>query len=229
MYTYKFKSIKDAEESVGGLSSPSKMPSYCWSISAKRCKVGAKLTEKKGSVCSGCYALKNMYMFPQTQNALENRYNKWNDNRDRFKDAMIYLMNNKKRIVDTGVFRWFDSGDIQGIEMLSDINDIAWASPYVNFWLPTKEYGVIHKFKKLGISQAPNLTIRISSAFINESSNVFGTDESTRHKQYSSVYDKDNLIHTQGYVCPSSKQDNECKECRACWNSDIEEVTYIAH
>jgi len=222
MLTYKFNTIKDAEATVGGLSSPSKMPSHGWSISAKRCNVGAKLAEKKGSVCSGCYALKNRYMFRPIQEALEKRYNAWNSNRPKWKDAMIYLMHNKKHIVDTGVFRWFDSGDIQGIGMLEDINDIAWASPYIKFWLPTKEYGVVHMFQN-NIEQAPNLTIRVSGPMVNEN-NVSGMYFNT-----SSVFDKDNLHLTDGQVCPSSKQDNQCKDCRACWDRNVLDVTYIAH
>ena len=73
MMTYQFKSIKDAEESVGGLSRPSKMPSFAWSISARRCQTGSKLVNVKGSVCEGCYALKNRYLFNNIQSALEKR------------------------------------------------------------------------------------------------------------------------------------------------------------
>ena len=54
MLTYKFNSIKDAEKAVGNLSRPSKMPSYAWSISAKRCNTGSKLAKVKGSVCYNC-------------------------------------------------------------------------------------------------------------------------------------------------------------------------------
>ena len=57
-----FNSIKEAELAVGNLSRPSKMPSYAWSISARRCNVGSKLAKVKGSVCEGCYALKGRYM-----------------------------------------------------------------------------------------------------------------------------------------------------------------------
>ncbi len=46
------------------LSKPSKMPGYGWSTPASRCITGSKLRRIKGSVCHGCYAMKNRYVFP---------------------------------------------------------------------------------------------------------------------------------------------------------------------
>ena len=218
MLTYNFSSIKDAETAVGGLSSPSKMPSYAWYISAKRCNTGSKLAKVKGSVCYNCYALKGRYMFKGIQSALDRRYNAWHDNRDKWKDAMIYLMHNKQHIVNTGHFRWFDSGDLQGEDMLNDINVIAWASPNIQFWLPTKEYKLIKDFKD---DVAPNLVIRVSAPMIDK--------DYKGHAHYSTVYTKDNLHMAKGYVCPASKQGNVCGSCRACWNDKVSEVSYVAH
>ena len=218
MLTYRFKSIKDAELAVGGLSKPSKMPSFAWSISARRCNTGSKLVNVKGSVCEGCYALKNRYLFNNIQSALENRYNKWHSNRNRWTDAMIYLMHNKQHIVNTGHFRFFDSGDIQGVEMLNDINTIAWASPHIRFWLPTKEYKLV---KDYDIEVAPNLTIRVSAPMIDKSFDGY--------THVSTVYQKDKIGIAKGYVCPAPKQDNKCGSCRACWSSKVSEVSYIAH
>ena len=50
MLMTEIKSIKEAESMVGGLSAPSKMPSYAWSISAKRCGIGSTLAKVKDSV-----------------------------------------------------------------------------------------------------------------------------------------------------------------------------------
>ena len=216
--TYQFKSIKDAEASVGGLSKPSKMPSFAWSISARRCQTGSKLVNVKGSVCEGCYALKNRYLFNNIQSALEKRYNLWHDNRELWVDAMIYLMHNKQHIVNTGHFRFFDSGDIQGEDMLNDINTVAWASPTIRFWLPTKEYKLIKNYDK---EVAPNLTIRVSAPMIDKSFDGY--------THVSTVYQKDKIGIAKGYVCPAPKQDNKCGSCRACWSSKVSEVSYIAH
>ena len=227
MMTYTFNSIKDAEKAVGNLSRPSKMPSYAWSISAKRCNTGSKLAKVKGSVCYNCYALKGRYMFNNVQDALERRYTAWSSNRNRWTDAMIYLMHNKQHIVNNKVFRWFDSGDIQGVDMLNDINTVAWASPHIRFWLPTKEYKLI---KDYDIDIAPNLVIRVSAPSVNKGFPNWAY-ESNNHSytHVSTVYDKKNIDVAQGYVCPASKQDNQCGSCRACWSDKVSEVSYLAH
>jgi hypothetical protein len=220
MWWIDFNSMKEAEEMVGGLSAPSKMPSYAWSISAKRCNIGSKLAKVEGSVCNKCYALKGRYMFPMVQNALEKRFWRWSSNREKWTNAMIYIMHNKKHIINTGFFRWFDSGDIQGEAMLSDMNTIAWSSPHIRFWLPTKEYNLVKEYKENN-DIAPNLIIRVSNPSVN--SNTL-----TDHEHISTVYSKDMLENSEGYICPSSKQGNKCGECRMCW-SDKHEVSYIAH
>ena len=213
-----FNSIKEAELAVGNLSRPSKMPSYAWSISARRCNVGSKLAKVKGSVCEGCYALKGRYMFSNTQDALERRYNAWDSDRAKWVDAMIYLMHNKQHIVNAGVFRFFDSGDIQGSAMLDDINTVAWASPTIRFWLPTKEYKLVKNYDK---EIAPNLVIRVSAPTVDKGFSGY--------THISTVYNKDNIDTAEGHICPSSNQGNQCGSCRACWNDKVSEVSYIAH
>jgi len=213
-----FNSIKEAELAVGNLSRPSKMPSYAWSISARRCNVGSKLAKVKGSVCEGCYALKGRYMFSNTQDALERRYDAWANDRERWVDAMIYLMHNKQHISNTGHFRFFDSGDIQGSDMLDDINLVAWASPHIRFWLPTKEYKLVKNYDK---EIAPNLVIRVSAPTVDK--------EFSGYTHISTVYNKDNIDTAKGVVCPASNQGNQCGSCRACWNDKVSEVSYIAH
>mgnify|MGYP005993773269 FL=1 len=227
MLTYKFKSLKEAETAVGGLSAPSKMPSYAWSISAKRCNTGSKLAKVKGSVCYNCYALKGRYMFNNVQDALERRFNAWTSNREKWVDAMIYIMHNKKHIVDTKVFRWFDSGDIQGKDMLKDMNTVAWASPNVRFWLPTKEYKIV---KDNDMEIAPNVVIRVSAPNVDKNFPTWAYDKNNHTYDYiSTVYNKDNLHMANGHVCPASKQGNECGSCRACWSDKVSEVSYVSH
>ena len=213
-----FNSIKEAELAVGNLSRPSKMPSYAWSISARRCNTGSKLAKVKGSVCYNCYALKGRYMFNNTQDALERRYSAWANDREKWVDAMIYIMHNKQHIVNTGHFRFFDSGDIQGADMLDDINTVAWASPTIRFWLPTKEYKLVRDYDK---EIAPNLVIRVSAPTVDK--------EFSGYTHISTVYNKDNIDTAKGVVCPASKQDNQCGSCRACWSDKVSEVSYIAH
>ena len=49
-----------------------KMPSTTFAISAKACKVGAKLVNVKGSTCSRCYALKLQKLRPSVDQGWTN-------------------------------------------------------------------------------------------------------------------------------------------------------------
>ena len=115
---------------TGGLSAPSKMPGHSYSISAKRCNVGAKLRNVKGSTCSKCYALKGRYAFPNVAAAMERRFQAMRANSTAWAAAMI------ASIVKTGDshFRWHDSGDLQGMNHLMAIVFIAEATPNVQHW-----------------------------------------------------------------------------------------------
>ena len=66
--------LKATWEKVGGLSKPSKMPGYGYSISAKKCHVGSRLRKIENSVCSTCYALKGRYVFDNVKKAHANRF-----------------------------------------------------------------------------------------------------------------------------------------------------------
>src|SRR2546427_672055 len=55
------RTIKQAVVINGGLSKPSKMPEYGYSIPANRCQVGGRLQEIRGSVCHRCYARTNRF------------------------------------------------------------------------------------------------------------------------------------------------------------------------
>lgn len=70
--------INEAIEIIGGLSSPSKMPCFSYSIPAQKCITGMKLRQVAGSICSKCYALKGMYGFPVVKNALQRRFESLN-------------------------------------------------------------------------------------------------------------------------------------------------------
>ena len=64
---------KELEKIVGGLSKPSKMPGPAYNIPAWNCITGQKLVKIPGSVCSGCYAMKNRYRFTNVREAMDRR------------------------------------------------------------------------------------------------------------------------------------------------------------
>ena len=42
-------------------------------------------------------------------------------------------------------------------------------------------------------------------------------------------WDNTSTVVTAGRPCPAPEQNNECKDCRACWNPEIECVAYRFH
>ncbi len=121
-----FKNKKEALEIIGGLSAPSKMPGYGWSISALKCKRGSKMRLIEGSTCNKCYAMKGRYSFKNTQNAMNRRLNKLND--PKWIEAMTYMLKEEK------YFRWFDSGDIQDLSHLLKIVEVCQVEPSNEYW-----------------------------------------------------------------------------------------------
>jgi hypothetical protein len=212
-----FKSIKDTEVIIGGLSKPSKMPWLGWSISAHRCKVGSKLAKVKDSVCHSCYALKGRYVFDKVQNALERRYDA--SQSPLFVPAFIYTLRKKSK-GQRKYFRWFDSGDIQNGDMLFNINTIARYTPNIQHWLPTKEAAVCREvLKEIGVL-SPNLTIRISASMMDGKPPGWWPVTST-------VYTKKPVDNSSR--CPAPEQGNNCGECRKCWDKTVSLVSYHAH
>ncbi len=207
--------IKIASEIVGGLSKPSKMPSLGISLPASECKTGQKLRKIPGSVCSKCYACKGMYVFPNVKNALLKRLDAIS-NPD-WVDAMTYLIRNKKQVKDTKVFRWHDSGDLQSVDHLAKIAEVAAQTSDVMHWLPTKEKGIVAKFKAAGNVIPKNLLVRVSGAMID--------GKPPRNADHTSTVVSDPAKAT----CRAFENNGECGACRKCWNPEIKNISYHVH
>lgn len=203
----------EALQLIAGLSSPSKMPWYGWSISAKSCITGGRLVDVEGSVCHGCYALKGRYLFPNVQSALDRRGSAWQH--PDFVPAFIFVLERlyertRKRLA-TGErenrFRWFDSGDLQSVEMLDKIVQIARGTPYVRHWVPTREWQIVRAYE----GELPaNLVVRLSIAKVGSAPNrqPFGLPFATVGADH-----KEEL-----HQCPAlTEQGNRCLDCDACW------------
>ena len=212
-----FNTVKEAWAEVGGLSKPSKMPSYGYSLSAFKCKVGSKLREVLNSTCANCYALKGRYIFPNVQEALDRRMDKLQNN-PKWVDAMIFLI--RHYCTKTKVFRWHDSGDLQSVQHLVRIVNIAECTPNVKHWLPTREVTIVKKYKDLFGEFPSNLVVRISATMVNGVPHKFHEHSSTVATSH---------VLAIGHLCPAPKQDNKCGDCRACWDTNIKNVTYLEH
>ena len=190
---------------VGGLSKPSKMPGWSIGIPAKECKTGSKLRQVKGSTCYNCYALKGCYVFKVVQDAQYKRLEAIKS--PLWVAAMTILINSKK----SKWFRWHDSGDVQDLQHLNKIYDVCRLTPGIKHWMPTREAWIMDH-----VSRAPdNLIIRFSVPMIDQEPAGSWPNTST--------------VVTAGATCPSSKQGNQCLDCRNCWNKKIKNVSYGKH
>ena len=196
---------KEALTIVGGLSKPSKMPGWSIGLPAKECKTGSKLQKVKGSTCYDCYALKGCYVFKVVQDAQYRRLESIKN--PLWVGAMTHLINSKK----SKYFRWHDSGDIQDESHLIKIFAVAKLTPTVQHWMPTREAWV-----KAFLPECPeNLIIRFSAPMVD-------TDAP-------GSWDHTSTVVTTGATCPAPKQNNECLDCRACWDKSVKNIAYGQH
>ncbi len=207
---------------IGGLSEPSKMPCYGFSIPAKHCKVGMRMREVVNSICSICYALKGRYAFNNVQNALDRRFA--NLDHPRWVEAMAFLIN---KVEKSGYFRWHDSGDIQSPEHLDRIVAVCKLTPTIKHWLPTREYAgydgqasILHQWFERGGVVPKNLTIRLSAIMI---------DGPAPTKIARELGVKTSGVKANGFTCPASTQGNVCADCRACWDKRVSNINYKKH
>jgi hypothetical protein len=189
----------------GSLSKPSKMPGWSIGLPAKECKTGSKLRKIEGSTCYDCYALKGCYVFKVVQDAQYRRLAAIKD--PQWVQAMAHLINSKK----PDVFRWHDSGDVQDLDHLQKIYEVCRLSPSKRHWLPTREAWI----QKHLASKPENLIIRFSMPMVDQA-------PAGSFEHYSTVV-------KSGANCPAPQQDNECRDCRNCWNSEIKNVSYGIH
>ena len=195
---------KEAKKITGGLSAPSKMPGPAFNLPAQAYITGSKLVKVPGSVCHGCYALKGRYRFPNVKEALQRRLAALMD--PRWVDAMVVLIDKEP------FFRWHDSGDLQSVQHLKNIFEVCNRTSGTQHWLPTREV----KFLPLNFDAIPkNLIIRLSGHKIDKDAASFWPWTST--------------VVTAGRTCPAPDQNNECKDCRACWSRDTANIAYGKH
>lgn len=205
--------LKQAEEIVGGLSVTTKMPTDSISLSAAECNVGSKLRGIPGSVCSKCYACKGAYNWRPVKAALQRRLEALDH--PMWVDAMVTLLKGKKRIQQSGLFRWHDSGDLQSEEHLRKIMAVAEATPEIIHWIPTKEKGLVKRFFRMN-SKPANVVIRLSGAMIDGEAPEF---------THTSTVTSDPAKAT----CRAFENNGECGSCRKCWDVNVKNVTYLAH
>ena len=105
----------------------------------------------------------------------------------------------------------------QDEEHLLKIFAVAVLTPKVKHWMPTREAWV-----KAFLPLCPkNLVIRFSAPMVDQSRHKLPKD----WKNTSTVSsDLNKTFLSEGHFCPAPKQNNECGDCRACWDARIKNV-----
>lgn len=206
--------FKEAWILIGGLSKPSKMPCFGYSIPADKCKIGSLLRKIKGTVCNFCYALKGRYVFPNVQAAMLRRFKSLQN--PLWVEAMVICLNKKTK---NGFFRWHDSGDVQDLVHLKKIVSVARKLPHIKFWLPTRELEVISSYVKTDTFPS-NLTVRLSAYTVETK---VPKDLLKRLGVVSSS------VSATDWDCPAPNQNNFCLDCRKCWDKRVKNATYKKH
>lgn len=217
----------EAEEICGGLSAPSKMPSFSYNLPASTCPTGSLLRKVEGSVCSKCYACKGRYLFKNVKEALARRHASLSN--PRWVEAMVYLIDKKSKAVP--FFRFHDSGDIQDDEHLNKILMVVRSLPDIQFWLPTLEAARIKRYFFPHGHIPENLNIRISTPMINcePMTNVVEMVAEKKGITYSTVYSKGTECNIFN-ICPALRfNTGKCGGCRKCWDRDVKQVIYLRH
>lgn len=223
---------------AGSLGHPSKLPGYSYGISAQKCQTGTKLRAVRGSVCSGCYAMTDWYL--TWRPLLEGHRRRWQGiHHPRWVDAMAFLIERayRKASAHDAVFRWHDSGDIQGVWHLRNIVEVCRRVPHVRFWIPTREYEIVAEYLEHDVFPI-NLCVRLSAHMI-DAEPVFPPALAARLAELpvstvssvSTIKTGVPIVEGKGSIeCRAVEaRDNKCGPCRACWDRRVRSVNYPQH
>ena len=198
--------VKEARKITDSLTRTSKMPGLSYSLPAWACQTGSKLRKVKTSPCYGCYALKGNYTrYPAIKIAQYRRL------------AAIKMEGWTRamavQILKQKYFRWHDAGDVQSHEHMAKIIEVCKLTPNTKHWLPTQERQYLPKPEDV----PANLIIRLSRSKVDGPAG--------------NAWTHDSGVTTQEgeRTCPAPDQGGACKDCRACWNKDIKNVSYGKH
>ena len=198
---------------VGGLSDTSKMPGQSYGLPTANCPTGSKLALKKGTICSDCYACKGFYktyantVLPAQQRRLDSL------DSPQWVEAMVQCLKRET------YFRWFDSGDLQSVQLLENIKEVARRTPKCHHWVSTRERKFVQE--SLKISPMPdNLVVRISATYPDVPVRpIEGVQGANVHKDKPPV----------GFECRAPYQFGRCDDCRVCWDKNVPTVSYRFH
>lgn len=205
----------------------SKIDASVYSTNPLKCVRGAVLAKIPDTVCHDCYAIKAFNQYPsvresQDGNQLKYEFARDNNNLEDWAQSMAWQIQDssdrkeKAGKLGAGLHRWFGAGDCPDVDFILAVVRVCELTPNIRHWLPTREYSMVEKAGLL----PQNLVIRVSSNYIDKAAPSKFKNTSTVNKNAPAI----------GYTCPASANDS-CGEhnCTACWDSNVENVSYPFH
>jgi hypothetical protein len=207
----------EATKVCGTLTSTSKMPCKSYSLPTEACITGFKMAQIEGSICHSCYANKGFYQVYQAtiKPAQFSRLDSIND--PLWVSGMVTLIGKDE------YFRWHDSGDLQSLDHLEKIAQVAELTPSTKHWLPTREYSIVKEYISKHGSIPKNLIIRLSAMYPDKPVTIPKSLQNIPNITASNVH-TDKPI---GNACNAPKQGGACLDCRLCWGNEV--VSYAMH
>jgi hypothetical protein len=181
------------------------------------------------SICSLCYSENIEKRYTNAEKSWANNYQlyiKSKDDSEQWIINFLFLLDNVvKKTPNPNHFRWFPSGDLESIEMLGRICEIANRRKSISFWLPSKQIDIISEY--VAFNKLPNnLNIRVSSYMIDQDPPklAMGLTTSTVNKN----------SNNQKINCPATfkigkSKDGKCNDCKLCWNKNVLNIDYKLH
>ena len=198
----------------------SKMPGTTFAQDAFMCITGSILALIKGTPCFSCYA-RRIQLFRTKAGVAWHKNTvlaiKWiADDPELWVEAMVYQILHHSKATGVPYHRWFDSGDLQSTAQLDAIIRVCEDTPDVKHWLPTQERALLSKSLKM---IPKNLVIRLSGSKVDGKPPTYH-NTSTVHTKGSTHYGNECLAYTRN---------NNCGECRHCWDGHVKNVSYMKH
>ncbi len=225
-------------DAVGGLTKTSKMPWYSYSLPARlACPGSAERMRSPASVCRVCYGCKGMYVMPDPRKAMARRLRIV----ERFKgdpraayawaQDMVHLLLSLGANEGGTRFRWHDSGDVTGAEHMEAIAVVARKLPFVRFWLPTQEPGIVNaaylRWMKTYDKWPENLCVRVGARDVDgEPDTLFPCCEGATYSKVVSSRDEATCPATMKYPTVKACADVECS---LCWQRNMPLVKFRRH
>jgi hypothetical protein len=103
--------------------------------------------------------------------------------------------------------------------LFKNIVEVANKTPAITHWIPTREHKIINDFIKAGNTIPDNLIVRISATNIDGKPPKNASHTSTVHSKSEAI----------GFECKAPSQGGSCLDCRACWDTNIKNVSYKQH